>query len=47
VGGHKERGNEDEYGGNILYPYMKIEELPVDIVLRRGKRKNNGGGKSN
>jgi hypothetical protein len=26
VGGHKERGNEDEYGGYVLYPYIKIEE---------------------
>jgi hypothetical protein len=25
-GGHKERGNEGEYGGSILYSYMKIEE---------------------
>jgi hypothetical protein len=24
--GHKERGNEDEYGGCVLYPYLKIEE---------------------
>jgi hypothetical protein len=26
VGGHKERGSEGEYGGCILYPYMKVEE---------------------
>jgi hypothetical protein len=26
VGGHKERVNEGEYGGCILYSYMKIEE---------------------
>jgi hypothetical protein len=26
VGGHKERGNEDVYGGCILYPSMKIED---------------------
>jgi hypothetical protein len=26
VGGHKERGNEGEYGGYILYPNMKIGE---------------------
>jgi hypothetical protein len=26
VGGPNERGNEGEYGGCILYPYMKIEE---------------------
>jgi hypothetical protein len=26
VGGHKERGNEGEYGGCILYPYIKKEE---------------------
>jgi hypothetical protein len=25
-GGHKGRANEGEYGGCILYPYMKIEE---------------------
>jgi hypothetical protein len=25
-GGHKERVNEGEYSGCILYPYMKIEE---------------------
>jgi hypothetical protein len=25
-GGHKERGNEGEYGGCILYLYMQIEE---------------------
>jgi hypothetical protein len=24
--GHKERGNEGEYDGCVLYPYMKIEE---------------------
>jgi hypothetical protein len=28
--GTKERGNEDEYGGCILYPY-------AEIVLRRGE----------
>jgi hypothetical protein len=27
VGRHKKRESEDEYGGCILYPYMKIEEL--------------------
>jgi hypothetical protein len=26
VGRHKERGNEGEYGGCILYSYMKMEE---------------------
>jgi hypothetical protein len=28
VGGvrHKERGNEDEYGGCILYPYVMLKE---------------------
>jgi hypothetical protein len=26
VGGYKERGNEDKYGGCILHPYMKTEE---------------------
>jgi hypothetical protein len=26
VGGHKERRNKSEYGGCILYLYMKIEE---------------------
>jgi hypothetical protein len=26
AGGHKERGNEGEYGGCILNPYMKIEK---------------------
>jgi hypothetical protein len=25
-GGHKERGNEDKYGGYILYSCMKIKE---------------------
>jgi hypothetical protein len=25
VGGHKERGNEGQYDGCILYPYIKIE----------------------
>jgi hypothetical protein len=25
VSGHKERGNDGEYGGCILYPYMQIE----------------------
>jgi hypothetical protein len=25
-GGHKERVNEGEYGGYVLYSYMKIEE---------------------
>jgi hypothetical protein len=24
--GNKEKGNEGEYGGCILYPYVKIEE---------------------
>jgi hypothetical protein len=26
MGGYKEKGNEGEYGGCILYPYMKREE---------------------
>jgi hypothetical protein len=26
VGGHKERGNEGEYGRCVLCPHMKIEE---------------------
>jgi hypothetical protein len=50
VVGHNGRGNECEYGGCILYPYMKNRRMkPVEIVLRRegrGKRENDGGGKS-
>jgi hypothetical protein len=26
AGKHKDKGDEDEYGGCILYPYMKTEE---------------------
>jgi hypothetical protein len=26
VGRHNERGKEGEYGGCVLYPYMKVEE---------------------
>jgi hypothetical protein len=30
------RGNEGEYGGCILYPYLKIRRMKtVEIVLRR------------
>jgi hypothetical protein len=52
VGGgeHKERGNEGECGGCVLYSYMKSRRMkPVEIALRRrgrGKRENDGRGKS-
>jgi hypothetical protein len=36
-GWHKERGNEGECSGCILYPYMKIRMKPVEIVLTRGE----------
>jgi hypothetical protein len=44
VGKHKERGNEGEYGGCILDPYMKIEEVnPIEIVLLKTGREGGKG----
>jgi hypothetical protein len=50
VGGHKERENEGECGGCILYPYMKIEELNLLKLFKKGERRmreKDGGGKIN
>jgi hypothetical protein len=45
VCGHKERGNEGEYGGCILYPHMKIEEWNLIKLFQggRGEEAGNGG----
>jgi hypothetical protein len=47
--GHKERVNEYEYGGFILYSNMKIREWNLLILFKKGRREkkeNCGGGKS-
>jgi hypothetical protein len=36
-GGHKQRENEGEYCGCILYSYENRRVKPIEIVLRRGK----------
>jgi hypothetical protein len=50
-GGHKELGNEGEYGGCALYPYMKIQEWNLLKFFKEdrggGKKENDRRGKSN
>jgi hypothetical protein len=48
VDGHKERGNECEYGGCISYSYENRRMKPVEVILRKEEgRDNDAKGKSN
>jgi hypothetical protein len=40
---------EEEYGGRSIYTCMKMEQRPVEVVLKRGRgmKEKDGGNESN